>query len=120
MEGSRCGAAYTYLDATNRATGKDLARRPRHALSASLDWLTPLKDLTLGADLRLVGDSFDDRGNFTAIDGHALVTLRASLPLGDHFELYGRIENVTDAQYETVAGYGTYGRSAYAGVRLKW
>ena len=113
-------AAYTYLDATNRATGKDLARRPRHALSASLDWLTPLKDLTLGADLRLVGDSFDDRGNFTAIDGHALVTLRASLPLGDHFELYGRIENVTDAQYETVAGYGTYGRSAYAGLRLKW
>ncbi len=113
-------AAYTYLDATNRATGKDLARRPRHALSASLDWVTPLHDLTLGADLRLVGDSFDDRGNFTAIDGHALVTLRASVPLGDHFELYGRIENVTDARYETVAGYGSYGRSAYAGVRLKW
>ncbi len=113
-------AAYTYLDATNRATGKDLARRPRHALSASADWLTPFHDLTLGADLRLVGDSFDDRGNFTAIDGHALVTLRASLPLGEHFELYGRVENVADAQYETVAGYGSYGRSAYAGVRLKW
>ena len=112
--------AYTFLDATNRANGKQLARRPRHALSASLDWVTPLHDLTLGADLRLVGDSFDDRENFTAIDGHALVTLRASLPLGEHFELYGRIENVADAQYETVAGYGTYGRSAYAGVRLKW
>ena len=113
-------AAYTYLDATNRATGKDLARRPRHALSASADWLTPFHGLTLGADLRLVGDSFDDRGNFTMIDSHAVVTLRASLPLGDHFELYGRVENVTDAQYETVAGYGTYGRSAYAGVGLKW
>ncbi len=113
-------AAYTYLDATNRANGKDLARRPRHALSASADWFTPLHDLSLGADLRLVGDSFDDRENFTAIDGHAIVTLRASLPLGEHFELYGRIENVADAQYETVADYGTYGRSAYAGVRLKW
>ncbi len=113
-------AAYTYLDATNRATGKDLARRPRHALSASADWFTPLHDLTLGADLRMVGDSFDDRDNLTAIDGHAVVTLRASLPLGDHLELYGRVENVTDARYETVAGYGTYGRSAYAGVRLKW
>ena len=112
--------AYTFLDATNRANGKQLARRPRHALSASLDWVTPFHDLTLGADLRLVGDSFDDRENFTAIDGHALVTLRASLPIGEHFELYGRIENVTDAQYETVADYGTYGRSAYAGVRLKW
>ena len=68
----------------------------------------------------MVGDSFDDRWNLTAIDGHAVVTLRASLPLGDHFELYGRVENVTDAGYETVSGYGTYGRSAYAGVRLKW
>lgn len=113
-------AAYTYLDATNRATGKQLSRRPDHALSASLDWVTPLNDLTLGADLRMVGDSFDDRGNFTAIDGHAVVTLRAAVPLGEHFELYGRIENVTDARYETVAGYGTYGRSAFAGVRLKW
>lgn len=112
--------AYSFLDASDRSSGKQLARRPRHALSASLDWRTALSDLALGADLRLVGDSFDDRGNFTAIDGHAVVTLRASLPLGALFELYGRVENVTDARYETVSGYGTYGRSAYAGVRMKW
>jgi vitamin B12 transporter len=120
VQGLSVRAAYTYLDATNRITGKELARRPRHALSTSIDWTTPLAGLTVGADLRMVGDSYDDRGNFTAIDGHALVTLRASVPLGEHFELYGRVENVTDAAYETVAGYGTYGRSAYAGVRLKW
>lgn len=113
-------AAYTYLDATNRATGTELARRPRHALSASADWFTPLHNLTLGADLRLIGDSFDLPGNSVPIDGHALLTLRASVPLGEHFELYGRVENVTDAAYETVADYGTYGRSVYAGVRLKW
>ncbi len=113
-------AAYTFLDATNRATGKQLARRPRHALSASADWTTPLAGLALGADLRLVGDSFDDAGNFTRLDGHALLTLRATVPLGEHLELYGRVENVTDAQYQTVAGYGSYGRSAYGGVRLKW
>jgi len=113
-------AAYTWLEATNRANGKDLARRPRHALSASADWTTPLAGLALGADLRLVGDSFDDAGNFTRLDGHALVTLRAAVPLGEHLELYGRVENVTDAQYQTVAGYGSYGRSAYGGVRLKW
>ncbi len=119
-EGFSVRAAYTYLDATNRLTGKQLARRPRHALSVSADWQTPLADLKLGADLRLVGDSFDDRGNFVPIDGHALVTLRASVPLSEELELYARVENVTDAQYQTVAGYGTYGRSAYAGVRVKW
>jgi vitamin B12 transporter len=113
-------ASYTYLTATNRLTGKDLARRPRHMASVSADWTTPLQGLAVGADLRLVGDSFDDRENLTALDGYGLVTLRASVPLGEHLELYGRVENVTDAQYQVAAGYGTYGRSAYGGVRVKW
>lgn len=116
----RVQGAYTYLTATDRSTGNKLARRPNHLASASLDWRTPLHDLALGADLRLVGDSFDDRGNFTSLDGYGLLTVRASVPLGTHLELYGRVENVTDQAYQTVAGYGTYGRSAYGGVRLTW
>ena len=111
--------AYTFLDASNRATGQQLARRPRHSLSASVDWHAPA-GITLGADFRLVGERFDDPGNFTPLDGYGLVTLRASVPVGGKIELYGRIENVTDQQYQTAAGYGSYGRSAYAGVRLKW
>ena len=113
-------ASYTYLTATNTVTGKQLARRPQHMASLSADWTTPLHDLKLGADLRMVGDSFDDRGNFVPLDGYGLLTLRASVPLGQQLELYGRVENVTGAQYQTVSGYGTYGRSAYGGVRLTW
>jgi vitamin B12 transporter len=116
----RVRAAYTWLKAINRAAGTDLARRPRHALTTSLDWRSPLADLALGADLRLVGDSFDDGGNFTRLDGYAVTTLRASLPLGDHLEAFGRIENLFDAKYQVAAGYGTYGRSAYGGIRVKW
>ncbi|MFM2302255.1 MAG: hypothetical protein RLZZ84_1991 [Pseudomonadota bacterium] len=117
-------AAYTYVKSTNRLTDTDLARRPRHALSVSADWVTPLAGplagLSLGADLRVVGDSFDDPGNWVRLDGYGLVTLRASVPLGDKFELYGRVENVTDAKYQTSADYGTYGRTAYVGARVKW
>jgi vitamin B12 transporter len=113
-------AAYSYTRSRNRASGLDLARRPRHALTVSADWDTPLAGLTLGGDLRLVGDSFDDAGNFIPLDGYAQATLRASMPLGDHFEVFGRVENLTDAQYQTAAGYGTYGRSAYAGVRTRF
>ncbi len=116
----RARAAYSHLKATDRVTGKDLPRRPRDTLSAGLDWETPLAGLKLGADLRVAGDSYDDRGNFTRLDGYGLLTLRASLPLGERFELYGRVENVTDTDYQTVAGYGTYGRSAFVGVRAKW
>ena len=113
-------AAYSYTRSRNRATGLDLARRPRHAVTVSTDWETPLGGLAIGGDLRVVGDSFDDAGHFTPLDGYALATVRASLPLGKHLELFGRVENLTDANYQTAAGYGTYGRSAYVGARARF
>ncbi len=119
-DGLTARAAYSYVKAVNRANGKDLARRPRNAVSAGLDWTTPLAGLTLGADLRVVSDSYDDAGNFTRLDGYGLVTLRASVPLPGGLDLYGRIENVGDVKYQTVAGYGTYGRSAFVGLRGRW
>lgn len=118
----RFDANYTLTNAINQSgayLGKRLQLRPQHSGNVSVDWETPF-GLRLGASLLLVGDSFDDQANFVPLDGYALVTLRASLPVGDKLELYGRIENLTDAKYQTVAGYGTYGRAAYAGVRVKW
>jgi vitamin B12 transporter len=69
--------------------------------------------------VRLVGDSFDDAGNRVRLDGFALVDLRASLPLTESLEVFGRIENVFDAEYQTVAGYGNAGRGAFIGVRVR-
>lgn len=116
----RARAAYSHLIATNRANGRDLPRRPRDTVSAGLDWHLPGSRVQLGADLRLAGKSFDDQSNLTRLGGYGLLTLRASVPLGDRLALYGRIENVTDTSYQTVAGYGAYGRSAYFGVRTAW
>ena len=65
----------------------------------------------------MVGDSFDDAGNFTRLDGYALFDLRASLPITPNFELFGRVENVWDEQYQTAAGFGTQGRGAFVGLR---
>ena len=113
-------AAYSYIRSRNRATGLDLARRPRHAVTVSADWTTPVAGLAIGGDVRLVGDSFDDAGHFTLLDGYALATVRASLPVGEHLELFARVENLTDAKYQTAAGYGTYNRSAYVGARAKF
>ena len=116
----RAGAVYSYVKAVNRANAKDLARRPRHALTLTAEWRTPLADLALGADLRVVSHSFDDGGNFTPLAGHEVLTLRASLPVSERFELFGRIENAADTRYQTVAGYGTPGRSAAFGARARF
>lgn len=120
--------AYTYVKSTDRTQGSfnegtDLARRPRHALTVSADW-TPIKSgpitgLALGADIRLVSDSFDFAGEFGRLESYALGTLRASVPVGEHLEVFGRIENVTDEDYEVAGGYGTAGRSGFVGVRAR-
>jgi len=114
-------ANYTYTDTENRSAGfegNQLARRPQDTASVSADYRLPF-GLSLGGTVTIVGDSFNDQGNFTRIDGFALGSIRAEMPVGDRFAVYGRVENVTDEKYEVVSGYGTYGRAAYAGVRLK-
>ncbi len=119
----RLSGVYSFIDAEDRATGNRLARRPRHSATLFADWDTGLLDrwdskgLALGADLRIVGDSFDDGGNLTRLDGYEVLDLRAALPLGENFELFGRVENIFDAQYQTVAGYGTPGRGGFVGVK---
>jgi vitamin B12 transporter len=118
----RVQAAYTWLEAQDRSTGRDLARRARHALALSADWTTPLAGLKLGADMRMQGDSveYDFFGSTIPLDGFAVATLRAAVPLGERFEVYGRVENLGNVRYETAAGYNSPGRSAYAGVRARF
>lgn len=118
-------AAYAFIKARNLTAGtanfgKNLARRPRHALTVSGDWTTPLAGLTFGADLRLVGDSYDNAANTTHLDSYALTTIRASLPVTDKVELYGRVENLFDVNYQTIATYGTVGRAGFVGIRARY
>jgi vitamin B12 transporter len=116
-------ANYTHLRAENRSPGgnlgNDLARRPRDAGSLSVDYSFAF-GLKLGGTLLLVAASFDDTGNSTRLDGYALAGVRAAMRVSDQFEVYARVDNLFDEQYQTVAGYGTLGRAAYGGVRVKF
>lgn len=117
-------AAYSYIDARNRSDGSAnegnrLPRRASNAVSVSADYVWPF-GLSTGATVTMVGDSFDDAANTRRLDGYALVGIRASLPIGEHLELYGRVDNLSDEAYATAYGYGVYGRSAYGGVRVRF
>lgn len=117
VDALRVQANYGYVEATNVATGRDLARRPRHSVNTSIDydWAFGLKT---GATVTHVGASFDNASNTRKLDGYVLVDLRAAFPVTRNIELYGRIENLFNEQYETSYRYGTPRRAAYAGVRL--
>ncbi|HKT84524.1 MAG TPA: TonB-dependent receptor [Novosphingobium sp.] len=117
-EGFDLSLSYTYLDARNELTGARLARRPQNNLYASLDKTWDI-GLRLGADVRVGGGRYDDIANTHFVEGHVVVGLRASYPVTDGIEVYGRVENLFDKHYEVVRTYGTPGRSAYAGIRVK-
>lgn len=110
--------SYTFVDAENRDSGLALARRPRHSVNASFDYEWSF-GLETGLTVTHVSSSFDDAFNSTEIPGYVLASLRAALPITENIELYGRVENLFDEEYETIFQFGTAGRSAFAGVRLK-
>ena len=116
-------ASYTRVDAINRTAGANFgnrqALRPQHSMSVTADWQTPF-GLSVGSSLLWIGDSFDDAANTLRLDSYALVGLRASLPLTDTLEVYGRIDNLLNAHYTVVAGYNSFGRHATMGVRAKF
>lgn len=121
LDGLSLSGVYGYVETENRTVGAAnegnvLARRPEHAATLVTDYRLPF-GLQFGADLRIVSSSFDDAGNFTALDGYEIVTVRASVPLYDGVDLFGRVENVFDTDYQTAAGYGSAGRGAFVGVR---
>jgi vitamin B12 transporter len=116
-------ANYSIVDAASRSTdatfGNRLARRPKDQASLSIDWTSPWR-LSLGSTVTITGDSFDNLTNTRRLDGFVLGSIRASYPISTALEVYGRVENLFDEHYQTVSGYGTYGRNAYLGVRAKF
>lgn len=111
-------AAYSFVRARNRDSGRALARRPRHAATLTLDW--DRVPWSIGADLRLVSASFDDAANAVRLPGHAVLDLRGSVQVADRLALFGRVENAWDERYQTAAGYGTPGRTVHLGARAAW
>jgi vitamin B12 transporter len=109
--------AFTHITATELATGLDLARRPHVTASATLTW-TPLPDWSGGLTVIYVGRRFDGAGEVHPLSADAVFNLYASHRLTDCVELYARLENVLNARYEPVFGYGAPGRAAYGGIRL--
>ena len=97
------------------------ARRPKNSLNLAADWQTPLKGVTLGADLRAVSSTVDYNfaGTALPIGSHVTATLRGAYALTDRIELFARVENIGDVNYQLAYGYNTPGRSAYVGLRLR-
>lgn len=117
-------ATYTYTDAKDKSTDEQLIRIPENRVTLDVDYAVT-KRLDLNASLLYVdgrNDRFYDSAMFMSVDvktdSYLTVDLAANFALTDMVSLFGRIENITDEDYEEIYGYGTPGRSAYAGAKV--
>ena len=114
---------YTYTDATD-PDGSEEVRRPPHAASLSLAYTFLGERARINADAVYNGERKDDdfsdflNPSRVTLDEYLLVNLAGSYKLDDNFELFGRVENLLDEDYEEVFGYSTAPVTAYAGVKL--
>ncbi|QFU75642.1 TonB-dependent receptor [Halioglobus maricola] len=108
---------YTYND-TENATGSARIRRPEHLANLGLTWLGLNDRLSMGVYVRGSYDAEDIDGS--ELDDYEVVNLNASFTVIDGLELYGRVENLLDEDYQEVPSYNTSGAAAYAGVRYNF
>lgn len=115
-------ANFSFVEATSRSEGtfgNQLARRPEENVNVSADWQTPI-GISIGTTITLTGDAFDNLANTRRLDGYTLIALRAAYRLNDQIELFGRVENLGDENFQTAAGFNSLGRNGYIGARVKF
>jgi vitamin B12 transporter len=117
LETLSISANYTFND-TETSTGASRPYRPEHLANLGLNWRSLAGKLVLGASWRMSRDAQDIDG--TGLDDYQLLELTASYQLSGNLQLYGRLENALDEDYEEVPTYNTSGTAGYAGLRYSF
>ncbi|MCP4650515.1 MAG: TonB-dependent receptor [PVC group bacterium] len=107
---------YTHMKTKDKDTGLKLARRPENEVSLILDWFLINKiDFSLTA--RYVGARWSNPLNTQKLKKYVAVDLYGAYAVNDQIELFSKIVNLFDRQYQEVTGYNTLDRSVYMGVK---
>lgn len=118
--------AYTYLKA--RENGVEEVRRPKHVASLNTTIFSTDErfsgTLTVRYNGRQTDVTFTDPTYSTSplvsLQEFVLVNLNAEYRLSDRFSVFGRIENLTDEDYQEIFSFAAAGRAAYGGVRARF
>lgn len=126
-------AGYTFLDSeivesTSNfspvfAEGQWAFRRPRHSGFIDAGWTgarasVSVFGLIVGRRVDSDFGTFDP--GFMELPRYAVWTVAGSYRVQAPIEIYARVENLTDADYMEPVGYLTWGRTAHAGIRLRF
>ena len=117
------GLNYSYTT-TEDPNGKRLVRRPLNKGSLNVRYRFLQKGL-VNLDIIWVDDrdsiayAYDLNGNqITTLDSYTLVNVSARYDFTDAIQIYGRIDNLFDEEYEESWSYATPGLSGYLGLKF--
>ena len=120
--GTSLRAYYTFTDSKEHETDEQMLRRPRHSGGVVLDQrVRPGIDLNLS--YRFSGKRRDyDFSTWPAapvtLGGYGIVNVAASWKITPNIQVFSRIDNLFNTEYEEILGYGTAGISGYLGIRV--
>jgi iron complex outermembrane receptor protein len=110
--------------------GNEMESAPRTLVNARLGWRPAWpRGADFAAEWARVGSYWMDADNTHRYGGHALVNLRADVPLTRGIEAVARVSNLRDTRYAEGAGYTQAAgeefapgmpRTVYFGVQWRW
>jgi vitamin B12 transporter len=103
---------------TNTATSQPRVNRPKKLGNFGVQYMSTSAAFRFIANYRLSRDAIDFSN--TPVDDYDVLDLSLAYSLNETWELFGRVENATDEDYQEVNGYNTAGRAVYGGARLRF
>ena len=117
---------YTHARAKDIDTAERLVRRAGDKFSFSLNYgfldraNVYMEIVYEGARDDLVFDPFTYESVRVRLDDYVLFNPAFSCELNDHLQLFFRVDNLFDREYEAISGYGTSGIEAYGGLKVNF
>jgi len=96
-------------------TGEQLLRRPKEKWNLGVNYRFSSKG-NINIGMNHVGRRFDAGNQY--VDKYLIYNAALFYNISDNIQVFARGENLLDADYEEVTGYGTPGASGYGGVKI--
>ncbi|MEM0985082.1 MAG: TonB-dependent receptor [Pseudomonadota bacterium] len=112
----RISAAYTHTDALNLSTEIAAGNQPDDRFTVEVA-AEPVERLSLSLGVTYNGEEEDGANT---LDDFFLVNVRGAYELNERFEIFARVENLTDESYQDNFGFGTAPLSGYGGIRARF
>ncbi|MCG2572177.1 TonB-dependent receptor [Acinetobacter sp. ME22] len=110
----------TYLESTNKATGKDLTERPEWTANAALDW-TIVEQFKATVAANYIGKQWYNSANTISLPSYTTYDLTFSTPVSKKLTVDYGVRNLTDVNLEDKTTYFAtklYGRNYF--VKLSY